>query len=74
MTNGQIASELGRFTKSGDLHHLQRRMKDFTHDEKQRLVENLLAGDDPTDAVRDAKGFIRNADQEEIAATTIQPH
>lgn len=59
ITNGTIARQLGRISKSGDLYHLQKRVKNYTHDEKERVVENLEAGDEPEDAVKDAKGFTR---------------
>lgn len=59
MTNGTIAQQLNRFAnKDGDLHYLQPKIKDYSRDEKMRVVENLLAGDDPEMAVKDAKGYV----------------
>jgi diguanylate cyclase (GGDEF)-like protein len=57
LTNADIATGLNRFTKAGDLHKYARRIKDYTREEKVRVVENLRAGDDPVSAIKDAKGF-----------------
>lgn len=55
MTNGEIATELNRFCKCGDLARYRRRIKNYDYNEKLRLAENLAAGDDPEMAIRDAK-------------------
>jgi hypothetical protein len=58
MTNATIAHQLNRFSnKDGDLHRYRNRIRNFSHDEKLRLVENLEAGDEVLDAIRDARGF-----------------
>lgn len=60
LSNADITTQLNRFTKSGDLHKYVRRIKDFTREQKIRLVENLRAGDDPPTAIRDAKDLDEN--------------
>jgi hypothetical protein len=57
MTQGDIARTLNRFSKTGDLHYLHRRIVGFGRDEKQRLAENILAGDDPDTAISDARRY-----------------
>jgi len=62
MNNATIATQLSRFTKSGDLFKYHRRIVGFSRDEKERLVENLEAGDDPDAAIRDARGYVKEAE------------
>jgi hypothetical protein len=57
LTQAEVATQLNRFTKSGDLHRYHRRIVNLTRGEKIRLAENLRAGDDPTEAIKDAKGY-----------------
>jgi hypothetical protein len=57
LTNAEVGVQLNRFTKSGDLSRYHRRIVNFTRNEKLRLAENLRAGDDPAEAIKDAKDY-----------------
>lgn len=57
MSEINIAIQLNRFCKSGDLHGFRRKVRNFTPDERRRLAENLNAGDEVETAIRDARGY-----------------
>lgn len=57
----EIARVLSQFTKGADPNECQRRRKAFrmlTPEQKRRMAENILAGDDIETAIKDAKGAI----------------
>lgn len=57
LTETEIAKQLNRFTKSGDLYKYRRKIASFSREQKIRVAENLRAGDDVETAIKDAKTF-----------------